>query len=63
MNPPTCLHCGQPMPLKREGNAKPTVSQIEREKQECAYYLNVCWPAICADEPTPDSTNNEQTPP
>jgi hypothetical protein len=51
------------MPLKREGNAKPTVSQIKREKQECAYYLNVCWPAICADEPTPDSTNNEQTPP
>jgi hypothetical protein len=38
-------------------------SQIEREKQECAYYLNVCWPSICADEPTPDSTNNEQTPP
>jgi hypothetical protein len=38
-------------------------SQIEREKQECAYYLNVCWPAICAEEPTPDSKHNEQTPP
>jgi hypothetical protein len=35
-------------------------SQIEREKRETAYMLNILWPSICADEPTPDSTQRSE---
>lgn len=44
--PPTCPHCHQPLPIEREGS---TISQIEKEKRETAYYLNEVWPAICGE--------------
>lgn len=36
------------MPLKREGITKPAVSQIEKERRETAFYMNVIWPEIAS---------------
>lgn len=55
MNTPhICPFCTQPIltTIKREGITKPAIPQIERERQETAFYLRVVWREICGEAST-----------